>query len=385
VKTTCCAVLLSLLFATNLDGAGHPKSYAFGVFGFSLGESLQPNFTASYTIFNLFYMMYSPPPVMLLRIIEEAQNVSDRIAREGLGGMSVATGPGPLPLLGHIPVMALGAAHAGLLPAPGGGALVPAAPPPARAGPGGRADGAGAAPVAAGGLGFDGVLPADDANALADLLAQIQVDMKQMKEDKKDKKKKKKKKKKSRKDRSRGRRGRDSDSSSGSRSRSQSSSSGSSVEFLQWKPHGKDRSVAPKQLRALEAQRFKARGELLTFAAKHPGALSAHFLQIVHQRMMHGPLKRTKQLRDVNVSQWAASSTGLTEVRDLREVATLAAVMDYINSRDLGTAMDIIAQRVVAIQKAKSTGSDWKKAEALELVTQSGNSALPSGMLRLVQ
>ena len=58
--------------------------------------------------------------------------------------------------------------------------------------------------------------------------------------------------------------------------------------------------------------------------------------------------------------------------------------MDMINVGDLETAMDVIAQRIMAIQKAKSAGSDWKKAEALELVV--GNSfGLPGGMLRLTQ
>ena len=57
--------------------------------------------------------------------------------------------------------------------------------------------------------------------------------------------------------------------------------------------------------------------------------------------------------------------------------------MDLINSKDLAMALDVLGQRLVAIQK-KSTGTDWKKAEQVELAT-SGTSQLPAGMLRLTK
>ena len=57
--------------------------------------------------------------------------------------------------------------------------------------------------------------------------------------------------------------------------------------------------------------------------------------------------------------------------------------MDLVNRDDLEAAMDVLAQRLVAIQK-KSSGTDWAKAEQLEL-TVHGVSTMPSGMLKLTQ
>eukprot|EP00974_Lingulodinium_polyedra_P027854 2690793-Lingulodinium_polyedra.AAC.1 len=95
---------------------------------------------------------------------------------------------------------------------------------------------------------------------------------------------------------------------------------------------------------------------------------------------MKGVVTRTSQLRDVSVSTWSSGHTGLTELRDQREVQTLAAAMDAMNSRELSRAMDILACRIGAIQKAKEKGSSWEKAERIELVTGSGTSLGPSGL-----
>ena len=121
----------------------------------------------------------------------------------------------------------------------------------------------------------------------------------------------------------------------------------------------------------------------MTFAATHPGALSGYFLAMVHQKICHGSVTQSKQLRRANVSQWVSSHSGLTEMRDVREAATLGYVMDLIQSKDLEAAMDVIAQRLVAIQK-KAQGTDWKKAENLELASH-GVGCIPGGMLRLTQ
>ena len=209
----------------------------------------------------------------------------------------------------------------------------------------------------------------------------------------KTKKKKKKKKKKKGKDKDKKkhkkggrRRRRGSSSSSTSRSRSMSSassSSSSSGRLIRWRARGRDRSVDPRELRELEAKKFKARGELLSFAARKPGALSGYFLSVVHQRLSHGPVRRTASLRNASVSQWAAQHAGLSEVRDQREVATLAQVMDLINLRTLEEAMDVISQRIVAIQQAKKKGGSWEKAEHIELTNPMNSAAAPSGLLRL--
>ena len=299
-------------------------------------------------------------------LMEEARQIAARVVQDGLAPGHIAAGQpaAALPTLMY-PVTSMGAG-AGLLPVGGNAGVVA----------GGVAN-----PGAAGALGFNAQEPQTTPDELARLMEGIKLEIGRAKgeTDKKAKKKKKKDKSKKSKKKKRG-----SSSSSSGRSRSGSSSSSASEDFLRWRQEGKTKRVKPEELRRLEAQRFKARGELLTFAAKHPGALSAYFLSMVHQKLLHGSVTKTSQLRKVNVSQWAAGSTGLTETRDLREVATLSYIMDMINVGDLETAMDVIAQRIMAIQKAKSAGSNWKKAEALELVV--GNSfGLPGGMLRLTQ
>ena len=140
----------------------------------------------------------------------------------------------------------------------------------------------------------------------------------------------------------------------GSSSSGSSSSSGTTDSeegrMIKWRAKGRSRDVDPAELRNLETRKFKARGELLSFAAQHPGALSGFFLGLVHQKLSHGLVRRTGDLRKVSCAQWATQYTGLTEVRDLREVQTLAAVMDLINMADLETAMDTLDHRIVAIQ-----------------------------------
>eukprot|EP00972_Heterocapsa_arctica_P014886 2192539-Heterocapsa_arctica.AAC.1 len=59
--------------------------------------------------------------------------------------------------------------------------------------------------------------------------------------------------------------------------------------------------------------------------------------------------------------------------------------MDSINTKQLSTAMDVLAQRIQAIQTAKTKGGSWQKAAKIELVTQHGSSVGSSGMLRLTQ
>ena len=100
--------------------------------------------------------------------------------------------------------------------------------------------------------------------------------------DKKKKKHHKKKKKKSRRSGSSSSRSRTSkiSSSRSSRSRSRSSRSGSSssISFLRWKDRTKKKKVTPQQLNKIETVKSKRKGDLVPFAASHPGALSAFFL-----------------------------------------------------------------------------------------------------------
>ena len=174
-----------------------------------------------------------------------------------------------------------------------------------------------------------------------------------------------------------------SSSSSTSRSRSSRSSSGDrKSKPLRWREHGKDKSVSYTDLTHVDALKLKRKGDLLAFASKHPGALTAHFLAGVYSRLSKGSLTRTGQLRDVSVTSWAHQFSGLTEIRDLKEVVTLAEVLDSINRKEIARALDIICQRIIAIQSAKQKGGSWEKAEAVELI-DTRKSLASSGMLAL--
>ena len=256
---------------------------------------------------------------------------------------------------------------------------------------------AAAPPLAAlGALGFPAGAAGAGAGALdlKDLNAEIQKIRHQILQEKRDNEKSSSKKKK--KDKGTRHRRRDSSSSSGSsrsrkgrgrrksnrhRKRSGSRSS-SSDDMVTWKAQGKNRRLKPQSVRALEEHKFRARGDLLTFAARHPGALSGFFLAMVHQRLSQGIIKNSRDLREVSVQAWAQQHSGLSELRDLREVMTLAAVMDAVNGDALEEAMDILGQRMLAIQQAKKKGGTWEKAEAIEL-TGSGNGVIAGGLLRL--
>ena len=78
------------------------------------------------------------------------------------------------------------------------------------------------------------------------------------------------------------------------------------------------------------------------------------------------------------MAQWASSHAGLFDIRDIRDVATLAHAMDAINRKEAQQAMDILSQRILAIQLAKREGGSWEKAEAVELIPgSSGLAASP--------
>ena len=138
--------------------------------------------------------------------------------------------------------------------------------------------------------------------------------------------------------------------------------------------------MRPKEVVALEGVKFRKRGDVVAFAAKHPGALTGFFLAGVHARLSHGVVTETRQLRRASVTQWAGSDSSLNEVRDRREVATLAMAMDHVNRRELAQAMDVLSQRILAIQMAKRKGGSWEKAEVLELLPPAGGALAPPGL-----
>ena len=253
---------------------------------------------------------------------------------------------------------------------------------------------AGGAPVARvpqgdpGGLGpVQGPGPAGDGfnlQSLTDVINELRDMAKRKDSGKSDKKKKKKTK--SRKSKKKKKKRSSSSTSRSSRSRSSRSSSSSSSRSsqgpLRWRQKGKDKKVSYEEVHAIDSQKFKRKGELVAYATKNPGALSAHFLASIYARLSKGRVERSSQLREANVVTWASQHSGLSEVRDVREVLTLAEAMDCINRREIERAMDILSQRILAIQQAKRKGGSWEKAEMIELIP-SGTSLASSSMLAL--
>ena len=64
----------------------------------------------------------------------------------------------------------------------------------------------------------------------------------------------------------------------------------------------------------------------------------------------------------------ARDLSGLNEIRDLREVQTLARVLTKLCHDRLGEAVDTIAMRVKSILLARSSKGSWDKAQHLEIL-----------------
>ena len=121
---------------------------------------------------------------------------------------------------------------------------------------------------------------------------------------------------------------------------------------------------------------------MITFASKHEGALTAHFINQIRMKLKGsmGMVRKSKELRDIDVTRWVQECTGLTELRDRREALTLATVMNYINMDAAEKAMDTICMRLVALQRAKAKDGSWQKACKVELIPeQDGDVAAPGG------
>ena len=82
------------------------------------------------------------------------------------------------------------------------------------------------------------------------------------------------------------------------------------------------------------------------------------------------------------MAAWAHQFTGLTEIRDIKRVLTPAEILDSVNRREIARALDILCQRIQAIQAAKMKSGSWEKAEAIELINTQ-KSLASSGMLAL--
>ena len=114
---------------------------------------------------------------------------------------------------------------------------------------------------------------------------------------------------------------------------------------------------------------------------ENPGALTGYFINACRVKLGLGAVTRTSQLRTTPLGVFAQSShTGLSEIRDQRELSTIMATMDAVNRRDLAKAMDILSMRVCALQRAKSKGGSWEKAQQIELIGTPGTDLGPVGL-----
>ena len=202
------------------------------------------------------------------------------------------------------------------------------------------------------------------------------------------KKKKKDKKKKSKKSRSRSsdhKKRKSKKRSSSSTSSSSSGRSSSSSSFVKWKMEGRSKDVTAVSMGKVDAKKFKKRADLLIFAAKHPGALTANFINALRQKLMRGGILRTSQLRDIEMTEFITTgAAGLKEVRDRQEALTILQAMDLVNKREVAKAMDVLSMRITALLEAKSSGGSWDKASRKELIPEDGGSLAPSGLTGLV-
>lgn len=131
----------------------------------------------------------------------------------------------------------------------------------------------------------------------------------------------------------------------------------------------------------VDTRRFKKRSDLLIFAAQHPGALTANFINGIRQKLMKGGILKTGQLRDVELTEYVSTgAAGFKEVRDRREAMTILQVMDYINQQEIEKAMDVLSMRLTALIEAKSSGGTWEKASKKELIPEEGSSLAPAGL-----
>jgi len=135
----------------------------------------------------------------------------------------------------------------------------------------------------------------------------------------------------------------------------------------------------------VESRRCETKADVHQIASKYPGALAAYWLAAIYSKVTRGEsVRSTKDLRRTNAFAWSTTFSGLSDLRDQREVQTLCLAIDHVNKDQMAEALDTMAQRVVAIQAAKRKGGTWEKAEAAELLPGTGSAVVPGGMLSLV-
>ena len=137
----------------------------------------------------------------------------------------------------------------------------------------------------------------------------------------------------------------------------------------------------------MDYEKYKTAAMLRSFHVRYPGALTAHFLHQVRQRMRgaSGVATNAKELKDVCLAEFVSGGyTGLTEVRDVREAATIAQVVDLLNKKLPERAVDVLVMRLQAVMKAKIKGGNWENAMKMELIGETSGDLLPAGVSALI-
>ena len=115
-------------------------------------------------------------------------------------------------------------------------------------------------------------------------------------------------------------------------------------------------------------------------AAKHPGRLAAQLLQLMENSVGRDGEAGSWDKNDapasaksyfIRVLRPATEKT--SSLRNVREMHTLAVILDHFALGRTRAEADVAAQRLKALELASTTGS-WDKAQYLELVPQEGAS-----------
>ena len=110
----------------------------------------------------------------------------------------------------------------------------------------------------------------------------------------------------------------------------------------------------------------------MKFSQQYPGALGAYFLFQVRQKSGMTSDLKMQDLAATDISSWAINPamTGLSEVRDQKEVLFLSQVLCDLGNHRLGRVSDLVAQRIREIRAAKQSQSSWEKAAVVSLMAQ---------------
>jgi len=123
---------------------------------------------------------------------------------------------------------------------------------------------------------------------------------------------------------------------------------------------------------------------LLQFAAKNRGSLAAQFLISVHNSLNKGDPPDSRAMMGTDLTRWASDgSSGLKEIRDIREIQTLCLALQRMGAGRLDEAADVLAQRVKAVLTAKAPKGSWEKGQIIELLPVAGGSVATAAELTL--